>query len=66
MKPLAVISDFVSRCPVGGLILDPFCGSGTTLEAARNHTRRAIGIEISPEYCTIAVKRLRQEVLPFT
>ncbi|MCP4540615.1 MAG: site-specific DNA-methyltransferase [Chloroflexi bacterium] len=44
----------------GDLILDNTMGSGTTLVAAQNEGRRAVGIEISREYCRIAVERLRQ------
>jgi site-specific DNA-methyltransferase (adenine-specific) len=48
----------------GDIVLDPMCGSGTTCVIARNHRRRYIGIEISPEYCEIAGKRLEMEHQP--
>lgn len=58
-KPVAVIIPLIEvSCPSGGLILDPFAGSGTTLVAARQASRDAIGIEISSAYAEIARKRV--------
>jgi site-specific DNA-methyltransferase (adenine-specific) len=63
-KPLKLMKWCILLFPNAQTILDPFMGSGTTLRAAKDLGRKAIGIEISEEYCEMAVKRLAQEVLP--
>lgn len=62
-KPIVLIKYIISKFDHPQTILDPFMGSGTTLRAAKDLNRKAIGIEIEEKYCEIAVERLRQEVL---
>ena len=64
VKPQALMRYLVRLvCPPGGVVLDPFGGSGTTAAAARLEHCRSILCELSAEYCDIAVERLRQRVL---
>lgn len=65
-KPVELVRMLIeSSCPPGGLVLDPFAGSGTTLVAAKECGRRAIGIEIDAGYCEVAIGRLAQESMRF-
>ena len=62
-KPIPLLQRMIGAVP-GDVVLDPFMGSGSTIVAARNLGRRAIGIELEEKYCQIAVRRLQQAVLP--
>ena len=63
-KPVELIRNFVVRySEPGAMILDPFMGSGTTLRAAKDCGRRAIGVEVDERYCEIAASRMAQETL---
>lgn len=63
VKPLELMKYLcqLTRTPTGGIVLDPFAGSGTTLWAAEFHNRPWIGIEMNPEYVAIANARIARE-----
>ncbi len=66
-KPVPLMKWCIEKAKVteNEVIVDPFMGSGTTLVAAKELGRRAIGIEIEEKYCEIAAERLAQEVFEF-
>lgn len=60
-KPVELLTPLIEYgCPPGGLVLDLFAGSGSTLDAARQASRRAVGIEANEQYAEAAARRLSQ------
>lgn len=58
VKPVAMVADALKDCSRrGGIVLDPFCGSGTILIAAQKTGRRARAIELDPSHCDTAIRR---------
>ena len=63
-KPVAALYPLIAAyAPPGGVVLDPFMGSGSTLRAAKDFGLNAIGIEIEERYCRYAALRMRQRIL---
>jgi DNA modification methylase len=62
-KPVDLIGALIRGATGSGIVLDPFCGSGTTLVAAKALGRLSVGIEASEAFCEIAARRCSQETL---
>jgi DNA modification methylase len=58
MKPVELVTRCLANsCPPGGLVYEPFCGSGTTLIAAHSLSQRTAAVEIDPKYCDVIIQR---------
>ena len=49
-----------SSCPETGVVLDPFAGSGATVEACVKHNRQCVAFEINPDYCQLIERRIQR------
>ena len=62
-NPVSLMRDLLAKCPPEWVVADPFAGSGTTLRAAADLGRRAVGVEIDEAYCEVLARRLAQGAL---
>ncbi len=63
-SPDLILPCILAGAPVGGVVLDPFSGSGTTAMVARTNGRHFVGIDLNPDYCKLAEKRIAAANVP--